>query len=631
MNLEADIRLPEPDGVVQIETFGVSLHADGGCFFGLQLEAVQDRVKDAISLDHLSRLLVDVQTDSSEIVEPLLSPDQRKMLDLVYRGDSPNRNKVNLIIANEITPHLTAEEYMDKGEYENELKQVLGDTRAAYDVTDSDTLIFGSNGLLLAGPNSRTYEPLLASYVQLLSMDLFAQNLFSIMKVADDDIRATALQCRRSRLHPLVLQEAVARLPYLHRKVLQLEKVVAFMEESLLATEVPEPPMTAAGRALYQRLALPKLQAEMARRVTDLSKYVKEAREEFTVLQQQAQEIQRARTENSSQSLEQHILVIQDMLRDKRIGQIANALDVVQYLLLILAAFALLDRLTGDWTVMESDWFRRIGEALITGSAMVWFLLSIVIAAGAVVGVYYLQDYRLFVQVEDVVRVSLEPRRKMNLAAFKAFLNPKRLLDSSWTVTTDGDRVYIKWLEENDYMLDWAGVKPTIAVTYSAHLELMLALEVEYHRGLTGDAASRLSEQDIADKALAMLERYNVLLEDPSAPALTLGPVDPASRKNPRIAVHKVGQRMQDQDDAVQGEHDRATPAAGAGTPAGSAGGRGSESKAAPAATAAVRVDVADSGKGGASGGAASAAGAGASTTAGRGGKGSEQGESKEA
>lgn len=32
-------------------------------------------------------------------------------------------------MANEITPHLTAEEYMDKGEYENELKQVIGDTK----------------------------------------------------------------------------------------------------------------------------------------------------------------------------------------------------------------------------------------------------------------------------------------------------------------------------------------------------------------------------------------------------------------------------------------------------------------------------------------------------------------------
>ena len=40
-------------------------------------------------------------------------------------------DQVNLIMANEITPHLTAEEYMDKGEYENELKQVIGDTKVA--------------------------------------------------------------------------------------------------------------------------------------------------------------------------------------------------------------------------------------------------------------------------------------------------------------------------------------------------------------------------------------------------------------------------------------------------------------------------------------------------------------------
>lgn len=36
-------------------------------------------------------------------------------------------------MANEITPHLTAEEYMDKGEYENELKQVIGDTKVESD------------------------------------------------------------------------------------------------------------------------------------------------------------------------------------------------------------------------------------------------------------------------------------------------------------------------------------------------------------------------------------------------------------------------------------------------------------------------------------------------------------------
>jgi hypothetical protein len=59
------------------------------CFFS---------VKDAISLDHLSRLLADVQTDSSEIVESFLSPAQRRMLDLVYRGDAENRNKVRMML-----------------------------------------------------------------------------------------------------------------------------------------------------------------------------------------------------------------------------------------------------------------------------------------------------------------------------------------------------------------------------------------------------------------------------------------------------------------------------------------------------------------------------------------------------
>lgn len=47
--------------------------------------------------------------------------------------------QVNLIIANEITPHLTAEEYMDKGEYENELKQVIGDTKVRVKLVAPDT------------------------------------------------------------------------------------------------------------------------------------------------------------------------------------------------------------------------------------------------------------------------------------------------------------------------------------------------------------------------------------------------------------------------------------------------------------------------------------------------------------
>jgi len=99
--------------------------------------------------------------------------------------------QVNLIIANEITPHLTAEEYMDKGEYENELKQVIGDTKAAYDISEHDTLIFGAYGLLVCGPNSRHHEPLLCAYLQFITIDIFVQNYFARMWILSDDMATT--------------------------------------------------------------------------------------------------------------------------------------------------------------------------------------------------------------------------------------------------------------------------------------------------------------------------------------------------------------------------------------------------------------------------------------------------------
>ena len=195
INFEADIHLPEPDGIVQVETFGVSMNADGTIFYGMQIEAVMDRIKDNISLDHMSRLLVDVHIDSSKIVDSVISAYQRQLQDLIFMGDAENRDKVNLIIANEITPHLTAEEYMDKGEYENELKQVLGDTRAAFDISEHDTLIFGAKGLLVAGPNARHHEPLLCSYLQVRAYVCLVprlQPLSHVCWLADSSTRWTS-------------------------------------------------------------------------------------------------------------------------------------------------------------------------------------------------------------------------------------------------------------------------------------------------------------------------------------------------------------------------------------------------------------------------------------------------------
>merc|ERR1740138_1417222 len=274
INFEAEIRFYEDSGVVQVETFGVSLNAEGTCFYGMQVEAVMDRIKDNISLDHLARLLVDVQQDSSEIVDSIISQYQRELMQLVFLGDAKSRNKVNLIIANEITPHLTAEEYMDKGEYENELKQVIGDTKAAYDISEHDTLVFGAYGLLVAGPNSRHHEPLLCAYLQFITIDIFMQNYFARLWILNDDMQTTNVIIEESAKDPTALKRIRYRICKLAHDIIELEEILGYLLEALDIIEIPPEPPEQAGRSLYERLEISGMRSQLLRRTTDLKKNI---------------------------------------------------------------------------------------------------------------------------------------------------------------------------------------------------------------------------------------------------------------------------------------------------------------------------------------------------------------------
>ena len=309
-----------------METFGVSLNAEGTCFYGMQVEAVMDRIKDNISWITWRGYW----WTSSKILPQswirIISQYQRDLLDLIFLGDAPNRNKVNLIIANEITPHLTAEEYMDKGEYENELKQVIGDTKAAYDISEHDTLVFGSYGLLVAGPNSRHHEPLLCAYLQFITIDIFMQNYFARLWILSDDMQKTNLiiegadsasvsanfrtlkvamrltpatpstmrddthdaatpSTRRpspgprapaagSNKDPTALDRIRYRICKIAEDIIKLEEMLGYLLEALDVIEIPPEPPEQAGRSLYERLEISGMRSQLLRRTTDLKKNV---------------------------------------------------------------------------------------------------------------------------------------------------------------------------------------------------------------------------------------------------------------------------------------------------------------------------------------------------------------------
>lgn len=479
INFEAEINFAnEGDDTVQVETFGVSLNAEGTCFYGLQVEAVLDRIKDNISLDHLSRLLVDVQQDSSAIVDAIISQYQRELMNLVFLGDAENRNKVNLIIANEITPHLTAEEYMDKGEYENELKQVIGDTKAAYDISEHDTLIFGAYGLLVAGPNSRHHEPLLCAYLQFITIDIFLQNFFARIWILNDDMQTTNAIILDGSKDPRSLDRIKYRIVKLAKDLIMLEEILSYMIEALEVIEIPPEPPEQAGRSLYERLEIAGMRNQLIRRAMDLKKNVAGAQRFLDVLREMSSVVSESKMFRLNESVDLNTKQMCN-LQDAN-ERSAQSLVILQTIFGGLLAFQILDRLTGNnWSVANSSWFSSFYQSAIVNTPLLWFIISFFVWLVTAAIIYQQYSSTSYIK-QGITTIRLKINRKIFVNRIQLFLRSKLHSYEERNYTDANDIVRITYTD--NLKRDWGGAKPTITFEYDERNEYLFTVTVQYNR-----------------------------------------------------------------------------------------------------------------------------------------------------
>eukprot|EP01035_Chromulina_nebulosa_P020795 gene20795-26959_t len=552
INFEAEINFSHPDNLVQIETFGVSLNAEGTCFYGLQVEAVLERIKDNISLDHLSRLLVAVQQDSSAIVDALISQYQRELLQLVFLGDAENRNKVNLIIANEITPHLTAEEYMDKGEYENELKQVIGDTKAAYDISEHDTLIFGAYGLLVAGPNSRHHEPLLCAYLQFITIDIFLQNFFTRIWILNDDMLTTNAIILNGEKDPRALDRIQYRICKLSKDIIMLEEILGYMLEALEIIEIPPEPPEQAGRALYERLEIGGMRNQLMRRGIDLKKNIAGNHKFLDILREMSAVVSEVKMFKLNENVD---------LNTKRMCSLQDAnertsviLTNLQNIFSGILAFSLLDRLTGQWTVSDTYWFKSIYGSLIENSPFVWFGISLLIWLLVVLISRQIYQNNHYIK-QGLTTIRMKINRKIFLSKLEDFLKTKILSFEEKQYEDNNDIVKVTYIDSyisnrekrmknmnrivnkstmdkpdtiirpklNQY-IDWGGSKPTITLEYDERNQYLLTITVQYNRR-EAKKSLVLTSEELKDKIMSELndiDLWDIQGEDTSGEDLAV-------------------------------------------------------------------------------------------------------------
>ena len=123
----------------------------------MRVEAVQDRLADAINIDLLARLLVHIQLDTSVLSNDMMSAFQRSIMERSFRGEILNRFKYTVVfceLSNLGNCDISA--FVDKGDCEAELNQVLGPIYRAKNVSNMFQVLLGVNGLLVVGRGVRT-------------------------------------------------------------------------------------------------------------------------------------------------------------------------------------------------------------------------------------------------------------------------------------------------------------------------------------------------------------------------------------------------------------------------------------------------------------------------------------------
>ncbi|GMF30896.1 unnamed protein product [Phytophthora lilii] len=425
INFEAEINFPEDDGIVQVENFGIHLNVDGTIFYGIKVDAILDKRADRISVDLLSRLLVDIHQDSSEIMDDLLSSYQTSLLDMVFLGDIANRGKFNMIMADQIDPFMPGLEYMDRGDFENELKQVLGDIHCAYDIGEDSVLIVGRDGMLIAGSASKRFEKVFISYFSLLCREMFLRSFFTRIFVLEELLKHIRELIFRAKEDPHHLVTIRAKLNQATNDLILSLEFVKIPQKSPNATEEEE--------SIFSYLDLKKQHHDILLRARDLEKLVHGAKYEIVNLRQMAEVLNTSELEDIFKTVEGNTKVLADS--SLTVEQCGSSLELVQVLLAGSFAFTLLDRIPGgSLNVDMPEWVETAFAKAIIDVPLLFFVLNMIWMAGCIYALIWYKKKRSH-EVEYGRRtLRIKVNKAIDVEKFEVFLGT-RVLDKQESVS----------------------------------------------------------------------------------------------------------------------------------------------------------------------------------------------------
>merc|ERR1711871_726097 len=173
-----------------------------------------------------------------------------------------------------------------------------------------------------------------------------------------------------------IIREEMARLS---RDTIMMEEVLEYLMESLVIIEIPPEPPEQSGRALYDRLQIHVVRDGLNTRTIDLQKNMAGTRHQLGVLRDMTNIVSENKMFDMKETVNHNT---EDLCLLMGSQDEANfSVEIIQVMLGGMLAFDLMDRLTGEWSVVNTAWMSGIVESLIRNSTLIWFLINLLMWA----------------------------------------------------------------------------------------------------------------------------------------------------------------------------------------------------------------------------------------------------------
>ncbi|TMW55734.1 hypothetical protein Poli38472_010616 [Pythium oligandrum] len=524
INFEAESHFPETSGIVQVEHFGMHLNCDGSLIYGIKVEAILDRKNDDISIDHLARLLVDLHQDSSMLVNDLLSRYQVSLLEMLYLGDSFQRNKYNCILAKQMQPKLPAQEYMNNPLYANELAQVLGDLQKAYDLSPDDVLIVGKAGCLLSGPHIFRFEHVLTKYLGLVCRDMFIRNFFARTFVLDATLKEIRQMLHLVHVEPGTALKVREKLAVVSKDTILLAETLEYLLDSLEDLQLNT--VCSRGSFLGQEsdaeieskltgvLALQPLKAQTIMRCHDSIKLMENTMLQLEQLQMISESTATTLLERACQRVH---LNTRDLLNATAEHQrVQLTLKAMQYVVSGSFVFDVIDRLLGGtFNVHLPPWAVDYLVTPVLSRPWLWWFLNLLVYA---ICLWLLHKVSLAVARQPLGWCSVKADLgcfisldKLHLMLQRRSVRKATAIHIAAAPGTASARFRIAFWEEDDAVF-WLHTRPLIHLCYDEKHSFALYAVLQFDTKTTS-----LREHDGLQKLMELLAREGIYGENTSS------------------------------------------------------------------------------------------------------------------